>query len=266
MLNFLESVLPSIKPETSIKILDQLLIARFGSLKKAQSEVLKISNNGTIDDDGFQLLLKMIFFEQLQKLLLWFMGGKDYKGLIKSVTQLEELNLFEGLTAEEKRDFIIYLKCILSNEFFAQLPIFQSKRNSKKEIFNKITNSNITNKDEIATEIGIDKATLNKWLSLYFGNRFDGKRKITFEEYVEIMQKVSLGENETKNFIGQNTSVYSDRLENDLVHNRSSLLKEEELEDLNFKSLKENLAKQEKDSDMKKIPYRMKDKIVRDLS
>jgi len=266
MLQFLESVLPSMKPETSIKILNQLLVARFGSLKKAQNEVLKISNNGTIDDDGFHLLLKMIFFEQLQKLLLWFMGGKDYKGLIKSVTQLEELNLFEGLTLHEKRCFLFYLKRIFSNEFFAQLPIFESKQNSKKEIFNKITNSNITNKDEIAQEIGVDKATLNKWLSHYFGNRFDGKRKITFEEYIEIMQMISLGENETKTFIGQNTSAYSDRLENNLVHNRASLLKEKELEDLNFKSLKENLVKQKKDSDMKKIPYRLKDKIVRDLS
>nr|WP_320118466.1 hypothetical protein [uncultured Marinifilum sp.] len=266
MLQFLESVLPTMKPEISSKIFNQLLVARFGSRKKAQNEVLKISNNGAIDDDGFQVLLKMIFFEQLQKLLLCFMGGKDYKGLIKSVTQLEELNLFEGLTLNEKRCFLVYLERILSNEFFTQLPIFESKRNSKKQIFNEITNSNITNKDEIAQEIGIDKTTLNKWLFHYFGNRFDGKRKITFEEYIEIMQKFSLGENETKTSIGQNTSAYSDRLENDLVHNRSSLLKEEELEDLNFKSLKDNLVKQEKDSDMKKIPYRLKDKIVKDLS
>lgn len=266
MLNFLESVLPSIKPETSIKILDQLLVARFGSLKKAQNEVLKVSNNGTIDDEGFQLILKMIFYEQIQKLLICFFEGKDYKDLIKSTTQLEEIDLFEGLNLEEKRSFLVYLKRIFSNDFFAQLPIFEPKRNSKKEIFNKITTSNITNKDEIAQEIGIDKTTLNKWLSHYFGNRFDGKRKITFEEYIEIMQMISLGESETKTFIGQNTSEYLERLENDLVHNRSSLLNEEELEDLNFKSLKENLIKQKKDSDMKKIPYRMKNKIVKDLS
>lgn len=266
MLNFLESVLPLIKPETSIKILDQLLVARFGSLKKAKGEVLKISNNGTIDDDGFQKILKMIFYKQIQKLLICFFKGEDYKGLIKSTTQLEELDLFEGLTIEEKRCFLVYLKRILSNEFFSQLPIFAKKQNSKKALLNKITNSKITSKSKIAEEIGVDRETLNKWLSHYFGNRFDGKRKITFEDYIEIMQKFSLGEGETKTFIGKNTSEYSERLENELVHNRNSLLDEDELKGLNYKSLKENLIMQKIDSDMKKIPFRFKEKIVKDLS
>ncbi|MCD8401056.1 hypothetical protein [Tenacibaculum finnmarkense] len=43
-----------------------------------------------------------------------------------------------------------------------------------------------TTKQEIADEFKINKRTFNKWLNVFFGNRFDNRKKIYIHEYIEI--------------------------------------------------------------------------------
>ncbi|WP_271407326.1 hypothetical protein [Tenacibaculum soleae] len=82
----------------------------------------------------------------------------------------------------------------------------------KKKLFS-------TSKTNIANEFGVDIKTLNKWLKVFFNDRFKGLRKINYEEYVEIFQALFLAEDEELDLV-ENINTYKKRLSKGLKYRK----------------------------------------------
>lgn len=74
----------------------------------------------------------------------------------------------------------------------------------KKKLFS-------TNKTAIANEFGVDIKTLNKWLEVFFNDKFEGVRKIYYDEYVEIFKALFLARDEELDLV-ENINTYKKRL------------------------------------------------------
>lgn len=250
-------------------ILDQICILRFGSEEKAKKKVLKLSHNGTLDENGFNKLMELLY---LDKIIDVFKPLTEKAGLINlikaaSEVQIRAKNLRQNLSKEEFKIIQSYIENIPDEKEYLSLLFPGKTKIVQNKMIGTLVNSMFsTSKEKIAKEYKIDKKTLNKWLNHFFGKKFDNVKKIKFKDYLQITLKFSLRENEDKFFIGKNLEEYVLRLDTDLVHNRCSLLKIDGMDDLYYKSLKENLKLQNFDSDLKKIPYSMKEQIVDKLN
>jgi hypothetical protein len=208
----------------------------------------------------------------LDKIIYIFEPFTEISGLVNLIKSVSEIQSRAKATLKNlSEDEIKILKKYADNvpdekELFNFLFPAKNKILQKKLATYFIEKQLATSKEKIAHEIGIDKATFNKWLNYFYGKKFNDVKKINFKDYCDIIYTLTLRENEGKSFIGNNLEEYVLRLDTDLVHNRGSLLKIDGMDDLYYKSLKENLKLQKLDSNMKKIPFSIKEQIVTKLS
>ncbi len=252
--------------DRNVTIFERLTIIRFGSEKAAKEIVTSLAIDGVLTDEGMTALLELMYLDKFFAIFQPLLKVKGFKSLFQELTCIKPRakKVLAGMNNQEIDMLLHYFENFATDETISDLLPFSNGKS--RRAFKWIENSNVTSKERIAKEIGIDKETLNKWLKFYFKRRFDNSRKITLKEYFEIMLRFSLTKKDEVKTIKNDIESFSKRLETDLVHNRSSLLTDERLEGLNEKSLKENLDIQKLDSDMKKIPFSLKEKIIGKMS
>lgn len=250
------------------EFIERLAIIRFGSMEEAENVAKSLNNTNKWTDESFNEFLKLLYLDKFKEIFEPIVFANGYIELFKKLAGLtNKINsVLTNMDNQELEVLNKYLNEIRKDKYFekaAKKGIFGKKRYSL-QILGKLK---VTTKDEISKEIGIDKETLNKWLENSFGKKkFFNTRKINLLDYLIIMLKFSTAEHEKKGFMNDDINAYADRLTNDLVHNRADLLNDERLDDLNYKSLKENLKLQKLDKNNKKIPYSEKEKIASRLS
>ena len=251
-----------------IEVFERILILRIGNRDKAIEFIKSYAVNGILPNYG---ILRMLLVLNLDKLFLIFkplINADGYIQLFKNIATLKQSaqKHLSNLTDEEKTTLYVFIQTAVQDKELKHLMFESIGISGKGNIEKWFLKMRVSSKSKIADELNIDKKTLDKWLYHFYGKKFRGVRKITLEDYFDIMLNFSLAEGEHKTQICKNLSVYADRLENDLVHNRKTILKDENLEELNYKSLKENLHLQQLDSDMKKVPYSIKVKYIEKLN
>ena len=249
--------------------LNKMCVIRFGSEEKAKKEVHKLSKNGVLDEDGFNKLMELLYLDKIYELLKPLSETTGLISMIKGaqVFQNKSTDLLETLNDDEKLILRKYVENLTSKKDSLNFFFPGESTTVQNKLMNSLIEKQLlTSKGKISDEIGVDKSTLNKWLKFFFRNKFKNARRISLKDYFKILLKISLRKDETKSFISNNLEEYVLRLDTDLVHNRGSLLKIDGMDDLYYKSLKENLQLKNLDSSMKKIPFSIKEQIVTELS
>jgi len=255
--------------EKATLLLNKICIIRFGSLENAQKEIQKITNDKEeLDEKGFQNLMELLL---LDRIIPIFQPMLEVKGILSMMVIPYKIkqNLEKQLPNFNESDLKIlkiYAENIPSKK--EQMDFFLPTKNKKKQskILNNLAEKYLkTTKGKIAKELGIDPTTFNNWLHYFYGNKYDNARKIKLQDAADIIHKLSLRKEEPTTFITLNYEEYILRLNTDLVHNRESLLKIKEMDGLNYKSLKESLELLDFDSNMKKIPFSIKELILKQI-
>ncbi len=251
-----------------MNLFEDLLIVRFGSKEKAKLIVEGLAPTGVFGDDAFRELLRLSYLDSFIYLIKPIAEAKGLIELMRAASQFKARtqDVLRNMPDDEKEAYKRYMGFISKDNAVLDYLPKRRTRLTIRMLMSLIGDSHITSKEKLATELTIDKKTLNKWLHHFYGRKFDAKRKITFKEYIDIMLKFSLKDSENREWISENLANYSSRLDNDLVHNRRSLLDDEELQGLNYKSLKENLVLQGLDTGLKRIPFSVKEMIIQKLS
>jgi len=247
------------------RLVEELILIRFDNEEQAREEVKRLKRSGLNDDE---IIKRLTYFEELQLLFKPFLQAGNFKDMINATATFSINPVIGKMDKSERKEFIKYLKILFNNDNISKfIGILFNKKNWRITwLLKMIEKENITSKQKIADEIGIDKTTLNKWLKDSFGDRFDNVRKINLKDYFEIMENITLEEGESLKKIGKNLNDYNDRLKKNLFEDRKSLLKKDEMEGLNYKSLKEDMKLEGLDKEIKKVPFRTAQKIVKRLS
>ncbi|PRY98200.1 hypothetical protein BY457_11012 [Marinilabilia salmonicolor] len=264
----LEKKMGKRKKETSLMVFERLLTLRFNGEKEARAALQNYAVNGVLEEKGFERLLCDLNLDKLYYIFYPLVYSDNYIQLFNALIHIKSRakSTICSMTQTEKQSLFSFLEDLQRDKVINELIFPESKTGGPKKSLNRLLEINFTSKASIAKELNIDKKTLNKWLAVFYEDKYRDSRKIKLKDYLDIMMNFSLSETENKFSIGGDLDEYVDRLNNDLVHNRTSLLNIERLEDMNFKSLKENLKLQKIDSHVKKIPYSIKEQITDRLS
>lgn len=249
------------------KIIFEMCKIRYGGYEKAIQEIDKLSKNGVLDEQGYEELMKQIIMDKF----LYVFNIEDSSNKFKGIVWMARL-----VIGAKERLIKIYPELDNDQRILIEKYInaIQNLDNNIKFIFPGYTQKTLHrlglkklkySKNDISEDIGINKRTLNKWLKHYYNTKYDNIRKVTFKTYFNIISKFTLKEDESLSFIKDNSDIYLNRLDSDLINNREDLIKTEGLDDLNYKSLKENLKLQGLDSDMKKIPFSLKESFIKKI-
>lgn len=246
---------------------ERLLIQRFGTEKRAKKALLDWQEQNP-QADITDFISQSLFTKEINAV---FEPIITTKGML--ATMREMLNIpkrftavINGMNHQDRLAFKYYLKSVLnSGELRNFFKTQKNKRMTEKGIERIIGKLNVTTKANIAKEFNVNKRTLNKWLKKSFGNKYEGVRRISVDDYREILLKFTLCEGEDNTFISKHIGEYQERLEKDLVHNQHMILQHEGMEGMTYRSLNESLRKKKLDNDFKKVPFSMKEHILEEL-
>ena len=251
-----------------IRVICRLYYLRYGSGQRARQEFYKLmENKKEIDESVIRQIFHVLYFYKLIHAIKPILETKGFIDLIRYVMTLRESleKVYKKIKEEDRVDFIEYYNRIVNNKASIIKILEEGIPYTEKDIKKIISNTGITNKELMSKELNVDKTTFNKWLKHFFKEKYFNVRKFTIKEYAKILSKLILKEGETLKTIDYNSDEIRERLNNDLVHNRASILKLSDMKGIRYSELKESLKLINFDSDIKKIPYSMKNDICKHL-
>lgn len=186
-----------------------------------EEELIKFlyTNRASLEtEESIDLFLKdnfslMYFFKLLSKDLV------EASGVVDMVKALSNKKLKELVDKTPNEHWDIFDEFYLENKETIKEVVFDAlgidkleKEAVKKRLFS-------TNKTNIANEFGVDIKTLNKWLEIFFNDKFEGVRKIYYDEYIEIFKALFLAKDEELDLV-ENINTYKKRLSKGLKYRK----------------------------------------------
>lgn len=229
----------------NLKLLEDFIIFIFfnDDRKIAEIEIKKLRKQVNSDEEFWVLFLKKYKFPDIFRSFSELAAMSNISSVISTVASVQDKSK-EVKDYSDKNKYILerfanYYKLrqndilkVLSN----QLDIPQKNVNEK----NLKTNLFYTCKQSISDEFGVNKRTFNKWLEMSgLGEKYKGKRKINFDEYIEIFTTLFISENEEFD-ITNNVQIYRNRIKKGMKFNKSDITY---LLDSDLKTQKDNLKK-----------------------
>lgn len=167
-------------------------------------------------------------FEVFKSLKTTFQNANSITEIIQSAYVLENKKVMENNLYQNE---MLLVRCYLFYEihnpaFFATFLNLKSMSDFKNDYLKKHISKIITySKQEIASEFGIDKKTLNKWLCLVYGyDKFKERKKINFLEYLEIFNAFFLTEAEEKLDLNANLESAMTRVLQGVTYTKSEII------------------------------------------
>lgn len=240
----------------SIRILNEFIIARYGSEEEAKIKLEEFMIDGVFSDTSFRALYKDMY---LDKLFLIFKPFLQAKGIISLIGDFEKNQqriepLIRSMSIEEIIIFYSvldrYMKCYrnINQEIFKD--VFYESNLDLKELDDFLGIKLNFSKKEIAADFSVSKETLNAWLRVFYEDTYKNVRKISLEEYIDIIAKFT-----TEDPSELKSDKYVSRIMNGVVLKKIELA---EIDGCDPKTLQNNLKhKFPIYKEMDKFPYSM---------
>jgi len=231
----------NIPEETVNNFLDDFLIALYGSKEDAINELNKLKDGDYISDDNLAKLLKVPTLDTINDITETLIGNNGILNSVKNINSLNDIceESSKNMPQEEIPEILNVIDAL---ETVSQktMPITNNERYAFKVLEKKFSFKIKFSKEEIARELGISKKLFNKFLSEFYGNKFNNKRKLSFIEYIDIIRTFSLKKDEDTIFIHDNLQTYINRIEAGIIFKKKDLI---DIDHSNYKRLKADLEK-----------------------
>jgi len=230
-----------ISDDIKTKELNSFLIALYGSEENAINEINQLSDGKKISDENLGKLLKIQSLNTIQDITENLLGNGGVLDCIKNINSINDI-CKESSKEIQKEDIPELTKVIdaIATTSKKILPNSNSEEYSIKKLEKTLSFKMTFSKEEMALELGISKKSFNKFLDEFYGKRFNGKHKISFLEYIDIIRKFTLKRNEDKTFIHNNLETYINRIEKGIIFKKKDLV---DFDNSNYAQIKSDLEK-----------------------
>jgi hypothetical protein len=158
----------------------------YGSMENINQRICRLKEEGVTDYD-----IPKTLWDEIGKIFSLFKNIATSKNL-KSF--FEAANKLDDSTKDFSPDEIILLQNLVNNQARLTATLMKLlfgidvEKTTKEELIEVCLKHVYVSKQDIADEFEVDKTVLNKWLEYFFEDRFRGKRKINFNDYLEIFE------------------------------------------------------------------------------
>lgn len=238
--------------QKQLKIIEDILIAKYGSYESAQIELFKIKEESRDEYEFQEKLRQLLNIDGLEKIMDAFNGSNS---IIKVIDILHKINTGTSTLAISEQDI-----SFLSDTIHA----YESGRLKNSLPVNELFNCEVANKikftlKEIRDELNINQRTFNKWLNLKFGKKYNGRKKVNLYEYTEIYEMLLLGPGEPGFNFDNMLEEYQKRITDGLVFTKERLAK---ITDSDYKTLAGNVKFIDSYKSIDKYPYSIAQAII----
>lgn len=211
----------------------------------AEKEVRKLRKQVNSDKEFWSLFFMKYKFPNIFNSFGKITEISNFSDVILTVANIEdkskEVFNYSERDKEILKRFIYYYRLryndilkMVSYQF--QIPLELLNKQIRTKLF-------FTSKKVISDEFGVNKRTFNKWLVIVgLGDKYKGKKRIYFDEYIEIFTALFLSKSE-KLDLNNSLETYRKRIEKGMKFSKSDIAN---LSSSDIKTQKDNLRKIDK--------------------
>ncbi len=211
LLQQVEKYIISLSSEEQGKMIEQLLITKYGSKEKAEYEVKKLKFTYPEEKVFFAKLSEELYFPEFKKIISLFESRDNFSSIV-DIAASKNSKLLASISKDRLGEIQILTERFNKDNAFLPLNTISDKV--------KFTIK------ETRQELGFkNQQTFKKWLIHFFGSKYEGRRKFNLLEYIEVINKFISEPGEEKFDFKKRASAYKERLKNGLVVKKSHLIK-----------------------------------------
>ncbi|MGB5989490.1 MAG: hypothetical protein WBG43_07110 [Marinifilaceae bacterium] len=235
-----------------LETINEFIIARYGSEEEAKNRLEDFIIDGVFSDISFKALFKDMYLDRLFFVFKPLLNAKGIISLIRNIEKIKQRaeSLTESMAEEERVTFLSVLDKYMECLNRSSLGIIQTNKMDLKGIEDLLGIKLNFSKKEIAADFFVSRETFNAWLHVFYKDTYKDVRKISLEEYIDIIAKFT-----TEDPSELKSDKYVSRIMNGVVLKKIDLA---EIDGCDPKTLQNNLKhKFPIYKEMDKFPYSM---------